>query len=59
MPFVRPFTMLVPAWLAAEKLLYLLLVVAGCFVIGVIVRTRLGREPRERMEIQPTFDMAT
>ena len=47
---VRPFAMLLPAWLPAEKLLSLLLVVFVCFVIGVAVRTRVGQALRERME---------
>jgi uncharacterized membrane protein len=47
---VRPFAMLLPAWLPAEKLLSLVLVVFVCFVIGVAVRTRVGQALRERME---------
>ena len=47
---VRPFAMLLPAWLPAEKLLSLVLVVFVCFVIGVAVRTRRGQALRERME---------
>jgi uncharacterized membrane protein len=48
--FVRPFAMLLPAWLPAEHVLSLLLVLVGCFVIGTAVRTRVGRAVRERME---------
>jgi hypothetical protein len=33
--FVRPFAMLLPAWLPAEKLLSLVLVVIGCTLIGI------------------------
>ena len=47
---VRPFAMLLPAWLPAEHLLSLLLVLAVCCVIGIAVRTRVGRALRERME---------
>lgn len=47
---VRPFTMLLPEWLPAEKALSLLLVVTVCFLIGVAVRTRLGGVLRERIE---------
>jgi len=47
---VRPFAMLLPAWLPAEGLLSLVLVLLVCFVIGVAVRTRVGRTFRERME---------
>ena len=47
---IRPFTMLLPAWLPAEKVLSLVLVLTLCFLIGVAVRTRLGNALRERME---------
>ncbi|MFI5316423.1 MAG: DUF502 domain-containing protein [Myxococcota bacterium] len=47
---IRPFTMLLPEWLPAEKLLSLMLVVAVCFLIGLAVRTRLGGVLRERVE---------
>jgi uncharacterized membrane protein len=49
-PLVRPFTMLLPDWVPAERLLSLVLVLLVCFLIGVAVRTRLGRRLRERME---------
>ena len=47
---VRPFAMLLPAWLPAEKILSLILVLSICFVIGVAVRTRLGQVLRDRLE---------
>ena len=47
---VRPFAMLLPEWLPAERLLSLALVLLLCFVVGVAVRTRVGRKFRERME---------
>ena len=47
---IRPFTMLLPNWLPAEKVLSLVLVLTVCFLIGVAVRTRLGKALRERME---------
>ena len=47
---IRPFTMLLPDWLPAEKALSLLLVVTVCFLIGAAVRTRLGGVLRERIE---------
>jgi uncharacterized membrane protein len=47
---VRPFTMLLPAWLPAENLLSLALVLVVCFLLGVAVRTRVGRTLRERIE---------
>ena len=49
-PLVRPFTMLLPDWVPAENLLSLVLMLLVCFLIGVAVRTRLGRMLRERME---------
>ena len=47
---VRPLTGLLPAWLPAEGLLSLALVLVICFLIGVAVRTRLGRSLRKSME---------
>ncbi len=47
---VRPLTGLVPAWLPAENLLSLALVLVVCFLIGIAVRTRVGRILRERIE---------
>jgi len=49
-PVVRPFTRLLPAWVPAEHLLSLVLVLLVCCLIGVAVRTRLGHRLRERME---------
>jgi uncharacterized membrane protein len=48
---VRPIAALVPDWLPAERLLSLILVLAICFLVGVAVRTPVGRALRERMEI--------
>jgi uncharacterized membrane protein len=47
---VRPFALLLPEWIPAEKLLSLLLVLLICFIIGVLVRTRAGQAARERIE---------
>jgi len=47
---VRPLAMLLPAWVPAERLLSLLLVLSLCFLIGLVVRTRTGRLFRERVE---------
>jgi uncharacterized membrane protein len=47
---VRPFTMLLPAWLPAENLLSLLLVLVVCCLIGIAVRTRVGHALRQRVE---------
>jgi len=46
----RPFAMLLPAWLPAEHILSLLLVLVTCFLIGVAVQTRPGHAIRERIE---------
>jgi uncharacterized membrane protein len=48
--FLRPFTMLLPSWLPGEQVLSLVLVLVVCSVIGVAVRTRLGRSLRKSME---------
>jgi uncharacterized membrane protein len=47
---VQPCARLLPDWFPAEQALSLLLVLMICFLIGVAVRTRLGRVARERME---------
>jgi uncharacterized membrane protein len=47
---VRPFTVLLPAWVPAEKLLSLALVLILCSLIGLAVRTRVGRTLRGRIE---------
>lgn len=47
---IRPFAMLLPEWLPAERALSLLLVLAVCFLIGAAVRTRVGTALRERAE---------
>ena len=47
---VRPFTKLLPEWLPAEQLLSLIQVLVNCFLIGVVLRTRLGEIARKRVE---------
>ena len=47
---VQPFALLLPDWFPAEKALSLLLVLMICFLIGVAVKTRTGREAREWIE---------
>ena len=47
---VRPFAQLLPDWFPADQALSLLLVLVICFLIGIAVRTRLGRVARERIE---------
>jgi uncharacterized membrane protein len=48
---VRPVAALLPEWIPAENILALLLVLIVCFVVGVAVRTRIGRAIRGRMEM--------
>ena len=48
---VRPFAMLLPDWVPAERLLSLLLVLFLCFLVGAAIRTRLGRAVCERLEM--------
>ena len=47
---VRPFAKLLPEWLPAEHILSVLVVLVLCFLIGVGVRTRIGRTAWERIE---------
>jgi uncharacterized membrane protein len=47
---VRPVATLLPDWLPVENLLSLLVVLIGCFLVGVVVRTPAGRAARERIE---------
>lgn len=47
---VRPFTRLLPESLPAQEILSVLLVLVVCFVLGLAVRTRLGRAARGRLE---------
>jgi uncharacterized membrane protein len=47
---VRPLTVLLPSWLPAQELLSLALVLVVCCLIGIAVRTRVGKGLRERME---------
>jgi uncharacterized membrane protein len=47
---VRPLAMLLPAWLPAENLLSLALVLVVCFLIGLAIRTRVGRILRQWMD---------
>jgi len=46
----RPFAMLLPAWLPAEHILSLLLVLIVCFLVGAAVRPPGGHAIRERIE---------
>ncbi len=47
---VRPIAAVIPDWLPAERLLSLVLVLALCFLVGMAVRTPIGRAARERIE---------
>ena len=46
----RPFAVLLPAWLPAEHVLSLLLVLIVCFLVGAAVRTPTGHAIREPIE---------
>ena len=47
---VRPVALLVPDWFPAERALSLLLVLMLCFLVGLVVLTRVGRTIGERIE---------
>jgi uncharacterized membrane protein len=47
---VRPLAGLIPDWFPAEKALSIVLVLLICFLVGVAVRTRLGRMARDLVE---------
>lgn len=47
---VRPLATVLPAWLPADHVLSLLLVLAICFLVGQVVRTQIGRSAWERVE---------
>ncbi len=47
---VKPIANLLPAWLPAERLLSLLLVLSVCFAVGLLVRTTRGAAVRDRLE---------
>ena len=53
---VKPFTHLVPAWLPADQVLSLLLVLVSCFFIGLAVRTPVGQAAWERWRIPCSKD---
>jgi hypothetical protein len=40
---VRPLAQVLPAWFPAENVLSLLLVLIVCFLVGVAIRTTVGR----------------
>lgn len=47
---VAPFAGLLPEWFPAEKVVSLLVVLVGCFLVGAAVRTHAGKAVRERIE---------
>jgi uncharacterized membrane protein len=47
---VRPLAQVLPAWFPAENVLSLLFVLIVCFLVGVAIRTTVGRAIRERIE---------
>ena len=47
---VKPLALLIPDWLPGEDLMAFLLVLILCLVVGLLVRTTVGRAVRERIE---------
>jgi uncharacterized membrane protein len=47
---VQPLAKLLPKWLPASQILSLLLVLVICFLIGLLIRTSMGRSFWERIE---------
>jgi uncharacterized membrane protein len=47
---VKPIANLLPAWLPAERLLSLLLVLLLCFAVGLLVRTTRGAALRDHLD---------
>ena len=47
---VRPIAVLLPKWLPAADILSLFLVLLICLVVGVLIRTAVGRDVRKRVE---------
>jgi uncharacterized membrane protein len=47
---VQPLTRLVPEWLPAEHLVSLVLVLIGCFLVGLTVQSPAGRATWDRIE---------
>jgi uncharacterized membrane protein len=47
---VKPIASLLPAWVPAEHLLSLLIVLIVCFAVGVLVRTPAGTAVRDRLD---------
>jgi uncharacterized membrane protein len=47
---IRPIALLLPESVPAETLLSLLLVLVVCILIGIVVRTAMGKAVRERLE---------
>ena len=47
---VKPIANLLPAWLPAERVLSLLLVLLLCFVVGLLVRTTRGSAIRDQLD---------
>jgi len=47
---VRPFALFLPAWIPAQNVLSLLLVLIICFLVGVAVRAPFGRAVRKGIE---------
>jgi uncharacterized membrane protein len=50
MGLVQPIAKMLPAWLPAEQIVALLLILILCFLTGVAIRTRLGHAIWEQVE---------
>jgi uncharacterized membrane protein len=48
---VKPVARLLPSWLPGENLLALLLILVICLLVGMAVKTRVGRRARERLDV--------
>lgn len=47
---IKPMSMLLPDWIPAGELLSLLIVLLVCFAIGLSVKTKVGKNIREKVE---------
>jgi uncharacterized membrane protein len=47
---LKPVAALFPAWMPGDELLSLLLVLAICFLVGIAMRTAVGRDVEKRIE---------
>jgi uncharacterized membrane protein len=48
---VKPIARVFPSWLPGENVLALLLVLLICLLVGMAVKTRIGRRARQRLDV--------